>query len=153
MTFWTGGTGTTYIIDISITWLTLVIVRYFLATSSVLKVSPKGVRWQAWGAGGRRWRRVLTYRTASCNICSNFNCDNAIYAWCQPFKHSLSGPGNQHRQGWSLRPYWWETVNLATLIITDNGRPLWHLRVLFWRSFASDRLCISSTPCQVVPCL
>ena len=122
MTSWIGGTGMTYVVGISITWLTFVIVRYFLATSSVLEVWPKGVRWQTWGTGGRCWRHVLTYRTTSCNFCSNFNFDNAIYAWCQPFKCSLSGPGNQQRQGWPLRPFWWETVNFATLIITDSDK-------------------------------
>lgn len=60
----------------SIVWLTLfVIVRYFLVMSNVLEVWPKGVRWQVWGVGGRHWRRVLTYRAASCDFRSNFNCD------------------------------------------------------------------------------
>ena len=77
MIFWTGGIGMTYIIDISIAWLTLfVTVRYFLAMSNVLKVWPKGVHWQVWGAGGRHWWCVLIYRAASCNFCSTFNLDN-----------------------------------------------------------------------------
>jgi len=66
-----------HIIDIYIVPLTLfVIVRYFPVMSNVLKVWLKGVRWQVWGAGGRRCGLVLTYRAASCNFCSNFNCDN-----------------------------------------------------------------------------
>ena len=154
MTSWTGGTGTTYIINIYIVWLMLfVIVRYFLVMSNVLEVWPKGVRWQVWGAGGRHCWHVLTYRTASGNLCSNINCDNVIYVWCQPFKHSTLvelNPGNQRRQGW---PFWWQMVKLTTLIIIDNGRPLWHLRVLFWLSSAYDQLCISCTSNQVVPCL
>ena len=67
-------------IDTSIAQLTLFrIIRCFLVMSSVLEVWPKGVRWQAWGAGRRRWRCVLTYRTANCNFHSNFNCECNVY--------------------------------------------------------------------------
>ena len=148
MTSWTGGTGTTYyIIDIPIMWLTLVIVRYFLATSSILKVWPKGACWQAWGAGGRHWHRVLIYQTASGHFCRNFNCDIAIYVWCQLFKHSQPGCNESRKptQAW---------LTLKTILVTD-GQP--HHSYYYWQWPAtlapSVRLCVSCTSCQVVPCL
>ena len=94
-------------------WLTLVIVRYFLAMSSVLKVWPKGVRWQAWGAGGRCWRRVLTYRKASGNLCSNFYRDNAKYVRIQLFKHSQPGCTESRKPTKAL-------PTLKTILVTDD---------------------------------
>ena len=146
MTSWTGGMGMAYIsIDTFVVGLILfMIVRCFQVMSSIFEVWPKGVRWQAWGAGGRCWLCILTYQTVSTISVVILIVIMSIYVWWQLFKHPQSectDPGNQHRQGWPPRPFWWQMViqckpyyllqDLPSLIITYNGRPLWHLRYLF----------------------
>jgi len=121
--------------------------------SNVLEVWPKGVRWQVWGAGGRRWRLVLTYLAASCNFRSNFNCDNVnMYdARCSNIPSLVhwipeTNAGRVDHQDHSGDKWQWKSEreallkptihckpnyflqDLATLIITDNGWPFWHCR-------------------------
>ena len=87
------------------------------------------------------------YRTASGHFCSNFNCDNAIYVWCQLFKHSQPGCNESRKptQAW---------LTFKTILVTD-GQPRHSYYYRQWPATLapSVRLCVSCASCQVVPCL